>query len=206
MNQQEHWEKIYQTKTMEEVSWYQPEPAVSIEFIRQLRIPLTASIIDVGGGDSLFADYLLQMGYTNITVLDISSTALEKAKKRLGQNAAKVKWIVSDVNAFRSSEKYDVWHDRAAFHFLITEDAIAQYLSVAANSLKQGGKMIIGTFSETGPAKCSGLPVKQYSETSLTTILSNWFQKIKCITTDHITPFNTVQQFLFCSFQKLILP
>jgi len=190
---------------MEEVSWYQPQPSVSLEFMQQLNIPRSASIIDVGGGDSLLADHLLQLGYTNISVLDISATALEKAKKRLGQDAAKVKWIVSDVNAFRSSEKYDVWHDRAAFHFLITEDAIAQYLSVAANSLKPGGKLIIGTFSETGPAKCSGLPVKQYSETSLTTILFNRFQKIKCMTTDHITPFKTVQQFLFCSFQKLIL-
>lgn len=203
MTNQEHWEKMYKGKQFTEVSWYQPEPTESLDFLKTLSVPADAAIIDVGGGDSYFVDYLLQLGYTNITVLDISATAIEKAKQRLGTAAQKIKWVVSDINQFTSGEKFTFWHDRAAFHFLTTEEEVQNYLQIANNHIAENGRMLIGTFSTEGPEKCSGLPVKQYNESSLTSLLTKWFEKIKCITTDHITPFNTIQQFLFCSFQKI---
>ncbi len=205
MTKLEHWEQLYSSKQFTEVSWYQPEPTVSLNFLKQLSVPADAAIIDIGGGDSYFADHLLQLGYTNITVLDISENAIERAKQRLGTAAQKIKWVVSDINQFVSNEKFAFWHDRAAFHFLTTEQEIQNYLQIATDHIAENGRMLIGTFSTEGPEKCSGLPVKQYNEKSLTTLLTKWFQKIKCITTDHITPFNTIQQFLFCSFQKITI-
>jgi 2-polyprenyl-3-methyl-5-hydroxy-6-metoxy-1,4-benzoquinol methylase len=202
MNLQQHWEKVYQTKQLNEVSWYQQEPSVSLLFLEELNISKDATIIDIGGGDSLLVDHLLRLGYSRITVLDISATAIEKAKKRLGNAAAKIKWIVADAKDFTDEEQYDFWHDRAAFHFLTTEDDVKAYLQMANKHIKPKGKMVIGTFSDSGPDKCSGLPVQKYKEESLTAMLSNWFQKIKCITSNHITPFNTIQNFLFCSFSK----
>lgn len=205
MSLKQHWENVYSTKKGNEVSWYQPNPATSLDFINELQIPKDAAIIDIGGGDSFLVDHLLEKGFTNITVLDISEEALSRAKERLGEKAVKVKWVASDVTAFVPTEKYDCWHDRAAFHFLTTEEQICDYLAVSEKALKEGGKLVIGTFSESGPEKCSGLPIRQYSETSLTTVLKKWFEKIKCIYTDHITPFNKIQNFLFCSFRKTTL-
>jgi ubiquinone/menaquinone biosynthesis C-methylase UbiE len=202
MSQKSHWEKVYGAKQFTEVSWYQPTPQVSLDFVKELNISKDAAIIDVGGGDSFFADHLLSQGYTNITVLDISESAIARAKKRLGEKAACITWIVSDILEFVPSTTYDFWHDRAAFHFLTGEDQVSAYLSVVNKALAVSGKMVIGTFSETGPEKCSGLPVKQYSDQSLSSLIKKWFRKIKCIHTDHITPFNTLQNFLFCSFQK----
>ncbi|TAL40425.1 MAG: class I SAM-dependent methyltransferase [Chitinophagaceae bacterium] len=203
MNSKTHWEKIYNTKQLSEVSWYQPRPEVSLAFVNELKIAKDAAIIDVGGGDSYFVDQLLQMGYTDITVLDISESAISRAKERLGDAAKRVNWIVSDIKDLSVDKKFDFWHDRAAFHFLTTEEEVQQYLSVAEKHLSPSGKMVIGTFSTSGPEKCSGLPVKQYNEESLSGLLSRWFQKIKCISVDHTTPFNTIQNFLFCSFKKL---
>ena len=205
MNKKEHWEQVFNTKGANEVSWYQPTPLQSLDFVKQLAISLDAAIIDVGGGDSLFVDHLLHLGYKNITVLDISATAISRAKMRLGEKAGAVKWIVSDVLQLNSEEQYDCWHDRAAFHFLTTAPEIDKYLSVAQKHISATGKLIIGTFSPAGPQKCSGLPVKQYSEKMLTSTLQKWFSKIRCIRTDHITPFKTIQQFLFCSFQKITI-
>ena len=168
-----------------------------------MALPKTAAIIDISGGDSFLVDHLLKMGYNNITVLDISQAAIDKVKSRLGIKAGKVNWVVSNILDFKTDIKYDCWHDRAAFHFLTTAQEIESYLLIAQKNIKSSGKMIIGTFSDNGPEKCSGLPVKQYDETLLSNTLQKWFSKIKCITTDHITPFKTVQHFLFCSFQKL---
>jgi len=199
----EHWEKVYKTKQIDEVSWYQQTPAESLLFFNQLNIPRSASIIDIGGGDSLLVDHLLELGYTDVTVLDISEVAINKAKIRLGNSAKKINWIVADVLDLDTDTEYDCWHDRAAFHFLTTAKEVETYISIAQKHIKPLGKLIIGTFSAMGPEKCSGLPVKQYSEGSLGSTLQKWFSKIKCITTNHITPFKTVQNFLFCSFQKL---
>lgn len=204
MSLKSHWESVYTTKQLNEVSWFQPTPQVSLDFIKELNIPKDAAIIDVGGGDSLFVDHLLINGYTNITVLDISEVSIKRAKERLAEKAAFVKWVVSDINDFVPETKYDFWHDRAAFHFLTTEDQIKNYLATANDALPENGKIVLGTFSELGPEKCSGLPVKKYSENGLTAAIKKCFQKIKCIHTDHITPFNTIQNFLFCSFKKSI--
>lgn len=201
-NRKKHWEQIYQTKALKEVSWYQPTPTVSLNFLKQFNLPLHAKIIDIGGGDSLLVDHLLQLGYTDITVLDISEKSLDKAKKRLGKAAKKVKWIVADAATFEPQEKYDFWHDRAAFHFLTEEKEITHYLNTIQKNLNPNGILVLGTFSEQGPEKCSGLHVKQYSEKSMTALLTKFFEKIKCITEEHITPFKTMQQFIFCSFKN----
>lgn len=186
---------MYNTKQLTEVSWYQPSPTISLDFIRELQIEKNAAIIDVGGGDSYFADSLLELGYKNITVLDISEAAINRAKKRLGRKAELVNWVVSDVMEFVPDRKFDFWHDRATFHFLITGAEVNKYLTIANDAISSSGKVVVGTFSENGPGKCSGLPVKQYSEASLSALIKKWFQKIKCIHTDHITPFNTILQF-----------
>jgi ubiquinone/menaquinone biosynthesis C-methylase UbiE len=198
-----HWENIYRTKQPQEVSWTQEIPATSLAFIHGFQLPKTARIIDIGGGDSRLVDFLLDEGFEDITVLDISGEALEKARQRLGSRADRVKWVEQDVTEYEPATVFDCWHDRAAFHFLTTEEQITTYLSVARHSVKANGYTIIGTFSDQGPDRCSGLPIKQYSEDSLNRQLKQGFQKIKCITEDHTTPFHTTQNFLFCSFKRL---
>ncbi|WP_163411238.1 class I SAM-dependent methyltransferase [Flavobacterium ajazii] len=200
-----HWETIYQTKQLNDVSWYQPTPETSLEFIKQFNLPKTAKIIDIGGGDSFLVDHLLDLGYQDISVLDISASAIEKAKLRLGEKSYKVKWIVTDITLFKPTEQYDFWHDRAAFHFLTSETDISTYLETARQAISSSGIMVIGTFSEQGPKKCSGIEIKQYSENSMKEQLKNIFEKINCITIDHKTPFDTIQNFVFCSFKKLEL-
>lgn len=197
---QDHWDTVYKTKDPNQVSWTQEIPETSLDFIRSFGLTKTAKIIDIGGGDSKLVDYLLDEGFENITVLDISAQALDKAKKRLGYKAQKIHWVVSDITDFEPDTTFDLWHDRAAFHFLTTNDQIEKYLATARKSVS--GFLTIGTFSDKGPEKCSGLQIKQYSEEKLTSVLQNGFDKVKCITEDHITPFNTTQNFLFCSFRR----
>jgi hypothetical protein len=197
---QQHWEKVYANKAGKQVSWTEQRPETSLKFIEGFHLAKTAAIIDVGGGDSTLVDCLLGYGYEDITVLDVSATALENAKKRLGPQAEKVHWIVSDITNFKPGRTYDVWHDRATFHFLTTKAQIEKYLSIARKCVSHF--FTIGTFSNNGPDMCSGLHVKQYSEPMLEAQLQNGFSKIKCITTDHITPFGIRQNFLFCSFRR----
>ena len=201
-NRKEHWEKVFATKAETEVSWFQTYPKTSVEFLELFNLSLDANIIDVGGGDSHFVDALLDKGFRNIYVLDISANAIERAKKRLGEMASKVSWIVSDITEFKPEVKFDFWHDRAAFHFLTSEEAVNKYVTIAENAINKGGYLILGTFSESGPTKCSGLEIKQYTESSMSVRFEEKFKRIKCITEDHTTPFNTVQNFLFCSFQR----
>lgn len=196
-----HWETVYETKSPEQVSWTQEIPKTSLDFIQSFDLHKTAKIIDVGGGDSKLVDFLLEQGFENISVLDISKAALERAKKRLGKNADKINWIESDILDFKPNENYDVWHDRAAFHFLVTKAQIENYISIAQNSVS--GYLAIGTFSENGPKKCSGLEIKQYSENELTKTVENGFEKLKCVNEDHKTPFDTIQNFTFCSFKRI---
>ncbi len=197
-----HWEKIYQTKQTQDSSWYQEVPGTSLDLIKQLNLPKTAKIFDNGGGDSFLVDNLLKLGYENITVQDISEAALERAKKRLGNDAIKIKWVVDDEAHCNPGEQYDLWHDRAAFHFLTDEIEIKNYVKTLVNCIKSHGYLIIATFSEQGPEKCSGLVIKQYSEISMTALLKDSFERKKCFTIDHHTPLNTVQNFLFCVFQR----
>lgn len=198
-----HWNNIYQNKSTDKVSWYQPSPTTSLEFVEQFSLPYTAKIIDIGGGESFFVDYLLDLGYQDITVLDISEKAIERARHRLGKKADRITWIVSDAIDFKPVEKYDLWHDRAAFHFLTDNKEIENYIELANSSIKPTGYLVIGTFSEQGPEKCSGIQIKQYSQQSMADRLKYFFKKIKCITVDHKTPFDTVQNFIFCSFKRL---
>ncbi len=202
-DRKKHWETIYKTKKLEDVSWYQPVPTTSLKFLTEYNIPTSAKIIDIGGGDSFLADHLLDLGYTNITVLDISAASLERAQQRLGNRSKQVKWIVCDVTTFEPTEQYDFWHDRAAFHFITEENEITKYIHVVQKSLKPSSITVIGTFSEQSPKKCSGIEIKQYSETSLTEQLKMFFEKVNCITVNHQTPFDTTQNFVFCSFKKL---
>lgn len=202
-DRKKHWENIYQTKELKDVSWFQPTPETSLDFFKQFNVPRTAKIIDIGGGDSFLVDHLLNSGYQDISVLDISRSAIERAKQRLGDKSKNVKWIVTDAATFKPTEKYDFWHDRAAFHFLTDEQEISNYLQTAQENINSTGVLVIGTFSEQGPKKCSGIEIKQYSETTMTDRLKMFFEKIKCITVDHKTPFDTIQNFVFCSFRKL---
>jgi trans-aconitate methyltransferase len=197
----EHWDTIYQTKQPNEVSWTQEVPTVSLEFVHQFNIPKFAKIIDIGGGDSKLVDYLLKEGYTQVTVLDISEAAILRAKERLGLDAQKVSWIVSDILDFHPTLKYDLWHDRAAFHFQTDPHQIQQYLQIVKEAVD--GMVIIGTFSPDGPKKCSGLEIKQYDENGMKEKFeSNSFKNIECKREDHITPAGVVQNFVFCSFMK----
>lgn len=200
VDKKEHWEAVYETKNPDQVSWTQRIPITSLEAIRSCNLKKNAKIIDIGGGDSKLVDYLIEEGYENITVLDISAKSLEKAKNRLGEKAQKVNWIVSDIVNFKPKTTFDFWHDRAAFHFLITKEQINKYIEIAKKSVD--GFLTIGTFSKNGPKKCSGLEIKQYNENELTLLFQNGFERVNCITEDHITPFNTTQNFLFCSFKK----
>lgn len=200
MDQKKHWDNIYASKQPEELSWTEELPQTSLNFIHSFHLSKDAAIIDVGGGDSKLVDHLIDEGFRNITVLDISEKALIRAKKRLGARAKKVKWIVADVTEFVPKQTYNMWHDRATFHFLTTTTQIEKYLSIAKTAAN--GYLTIGTFSDKGPKKCSGLEIKQYNEKQLEHELSRGFKKIRCITEDHKTPFNTKQNFLFCSFKR----
>jgi SAM-dependent methyltransferase len=200
-NRKNHWETVYETKLPSEVSWTQEKPITSLDFIRETCLDKSAKIIDIGGGDSKLVDFLLEEGYENITVLDISAKALERAKKRLGKNAEKVQWIVSDITEFKPETSYDIWHDRAAFHFLTTAEQIKKYSEITQEWVNSF--LIIGTFSENGPKKCSGLDITQYSEVEMEKQFSDGFKKLKCYTEDHLTPFDTKQNFTFCIFKKI---
>lgn len=197
-----HWEKIYASKALPEVSWYQPVPKTSLELIDKWDIPPTDAVIDIGGGDSFLVDNLLEKGFEDLTVLDISRNAIERAKTRLGKNAKNVDWIISDVTNFSPKRKYDLWHDRAAFHFLTEKRLIANYVETAYTSLSNNGKMIIGVFSTSGPEKCSGLNIRQYDKESIRTVFDDKFEMLHTDNVAHTTPFDTVQDFLFCTFRK----
>ena len=200
-DRKKHWESVYETKQPNEVSWTQENPKTSLDFIRATNLSKTAKIIDIGGGDSKLVDFLVDAGDENLTVLDISEKALERAKKRLGKNAEKISWIVSDITEFKPKTDYDIWHDRATFHFLTTPEQVEKYVQIVEKRV--ASFLIIGTFSEKGPKKCSGLDIKQYSENELENQFSDRFKKLKCITEDHVTPFETTQNFTFCVFEKI---
>lgn len=201
-NKKTHWENIYTNKSLKEVSWYQPTPKTSLAFFETFNVPKNAKIIDIGGGDSLLVDHLLANGYTNLTVLDISETAIKKAKNRLGAKAIQINWVVSNIVDFKPTEKYDFWHDRATFHFLTQQNDIEKYIEIINQNVTEAGKLVIGTFSEKGPTKCSGIDIKQYSKASLVKTIGKYFKKIRCFTENHKTPFDTLQNFVFCSFSK----
>ena len=198
----QHWEAVYAARQSHEVSWFQAVPTTSLTFIDAFALPRHAPIIDIGGGDSHLVDYLLAAGYDDVTVLDISGAALTRTQRRLGVQAERVQWVEADIRAFIPARSYALWHDRAAFHFLTTAPEVTQYLHQARTAVRPGGFLTMGTFSLDGPTRCSGLPIRQYSEDALTSVLADGFTKLRCLTEDHRTPAQSIQSFLFCSFQR----
>jgi SAM-dependent methyltransferase len=197
-----HWETIYQTKQPNEVSWTEEKPSVSLALIHSFNPSKSAKIIDIGGGDSKLVDYLLAEGYSDLSVLDISEAAIDRAKKRLGNKAKQITWIVQDVLDFKPKEQYAIWHDRAAFHFQTEEKTINSYLNLVSKAVS--GNVIVGTFSTDGPTKCSGLDVKQYDETGMKSRFeSRAFKNILCKRENHMTPMGAIQNFVFCLFKKV---
>lgn len=202
-NRKIHWETVFQTKDTTKVSWHQPVPETSLKLIDKLNLPKTARIIEVGSGDSYLGDFLLEKGYSEITLLDISEKALDTIQKRLAGKKHHITFMAGDVTDFSTSESYDLWHDRAVYHFLTDEKDIQKYVNNASGKLTSGGYLILGTFSKNGPDMCSGLKVQQYEEETLTKVFNNNFKKIECFTENHQTPSGSSQNFLFCVFQKI---
>ncbi|HEY4680636.1 MAG TPA: class I SAM-dependent methyltransferase [Nitrosarchaeum sp.] len=197
-----HWEDVWTRKKSNEVSWYQKEPQTSLDLILSTNPSKDVHIIDVGGGDSVLVDKLLELDFKNITVLDISANALKKAKERLGQKADRINWIESDIMEFDSEERYDIWHDRALLHFLTSEKDILNYRELIKKHVKGGGHLIISCFSTKGPKMCSGLDTVQYSEESIKKIFSEEFEHIKSFEEEHMTPRQTSQIFIYNIFRK----
>ena len=197
----EHWENIYQTKKSNEMSWHQEKPKTSLNLISEAKLDKDAKIIDIGAGDSRLVDNLLAIGFRNITVLDVSSNALNKAKKRLEDKANDVKWVVSDLREFETNDRYNLWHDRAVLHFLTEEEDISRYVERVRQLLKPNGYLIVSTFSENGPKKCSGLDIKQYSEDSARKLFSD-FAHLKSFEEEHMTPWGASQIFIWNIFRR----
>src|SRR3989338_7464648 len=203
MESKTHWENVYQTKKADQVSWFQSHLAKSLELIEKSGIDKKAQIIDVGGGTSTLADDLLTKGFSDLTVLDISSEALNQAKKRLGEKSKRMIWLEADIlKADLPKSVFDLWHDRAVFHFLTKAEERKAYLEVLKQALKSGGFVIISSFSLEGPLKCSGLDVVRCSSETLSSELGNGFSLIKSSDERHKTPFNSFQNFVYVLFRK----
>ena len=202
-SRKEHWEKIYAEKKPGEVSWFQQNPEKSLELILSISSPQDDRIIDVGGGASVLVDKLLKNGFHFISVLDISEKALQYTKERLGSLADKITWITEDVTTFNPTANFDLWHDRAVFHFLTEKEDREKYVSAVKKSLKKDGYLIIATFAKDGPDKCSNLPVRQYDLALVQEELGNDFQLVRETFETHVTPWGKPQKFSYFLFKKL---
>jgi SAM-dependent methyltransferase len=199
MSSKEHWDSVYRTKSTEQVSWYRPHLDRSLAFLEATGLSRDASVIDVGGGASTFVDDLLDRGYTNVTVLDLSPAALDAAKARLGSRASQVKWICADVTDVPlPTRAYDFWHDRAVFHFLREPAARARYVSAVRRMLKPGGHIVVATFGPHGPEKCSGLDVMRFTPEALHAEFGPEFARLSDAVETHTTPWGAEQEFVYC--------
>ena len=198
---QTHWNDTYSSKG-DNVSWYQPPSSRSLELIRSAAPMHNASIIDIGAGASRLADSLLTAGYTDVTLLDISEIALDRTRDRLGEAASKVRWIVANISQWKPSRTWDVWHDRAVFHFLIDHAAQDSYIAALKQATRPGSTAILSTFALTGPEKCSGLPVQRYSAETLSARLGSDFELVTQEAEQHHTPFGTTQDFIYAGFRR----
>ncbi|VVN81049.1 class I SAM-dependent methyltransferase [Pseudomonas fluorescens] len=205
MRSKSHWEKVYSEKAPDGVSWYQKHSERSLALIRRFQPGTDAYLIDVGAGASTLTDDLLRLGYENLTLLDISAAGLNVARKRLGAEAGRVSWLEDDITcASLPCQRYDLWHDRAVFHFLTEPEDRAKYVRSMGASLKPGGVAVIGTFAEDGPSYCSGLPTERYNPTTLATALGDQFEAVDYILEEHHTPNGDTQKFLYgCFYRKL---
>jgi trans-aconitate methyltransferase len=202
VSRQNHWEGVYATKGENQVSWFQEAPEPSLELIELVGAVRSSGIIDIGGGASRLADYLVSQGYDDVTVLDLSAAALASARSRIGDKANRVTWIAADVTAWEPSRTYDVWHDRAAFHFLTDPGDQTAYVARLRRALRPGGHAIIGTFAPDGPERCSGLVVSRYDASSLAATLGGGFELIDTRRHEHITPWGVTQKFQFSTFRR----
>ena len=201
MNNKEHWENIYLKKEINGVSWYQKIPSESIQLIDKYSISNSDKIIDIGCGKSFLADNLLELNYNDITLVDISSNALKEVKVRLKNRS--LNFIQADILNFNSKDKYHIWHDRAVFHFITDKEGIEKYISLCNKYINNDGILIIGTFAEDGPLKCSGLEIKRYSVNNLVNLFKENFELVEGFKKLHNTPFDTQQSFTFCVFRKV---
>jgi len=201
-SRQAHWENVYTTKGENEVSWFQQSPAPSLELIVQAGAVRNSAIIDIGGGASRLVDHLVEQGFEDVTVLDLSDAALTAAKARLGAPADRVQWLVADATIWEPAKRYDIWHDRAAFHFLTDANDRAAYIARLTRGLKAGGHAIIATFALDGPEKCSGLPVARYDGASLARTLGTPFKLVHTQRHEHATPWGSRQIFQFSVFRR----
>ncbi|MFL9959062.1 class I SAM-dependent methyltransferase [Paraburkholderia nemoris] len=204
MDSKEHWEGIYRSKSSHAVSWYRPHLETSLQLICEVAPDQSATIIDVGGGESTLVDDLLRRGYRNLAVLDMSAVALDTTKQRLGSFAEHVSWVESDITSVNLPEhRYDVWHDRAVFHFLTELSQRDAYIRLLTRALRPGGRVVIATFGPLGPNRCSGLDVRRYDAQQLSDEFGPGFELVTSTLEDHHTPAGSSQQFLYCSFRKL---
>lgn len=203
MSKREHWEKVYRTKSASDVSWYQPHLARSLELILRTGVDSDARILDAGGGASTLVDDLLARGFRRVMVVDIAQSALDAAKKRLGDRAREVEWRVGDITTLDlPGDSVDVWHDRAVFHFLTSDAERRAYIDRVCRAVKTGGHVVLTTFGEEGPEKCSGLACVRYSAESLQAALGDAFKMVEHFDERHRTPWGTEQQFVYCLFVK----
>jgi ubiquinone/menaquinone biosynthesis C-methylase UbiE len=199
MDSKGHWESVYRTKRVDEVSWFQSTPSVSLELIGRAVPDPSARIIDVGGGASTLVDGLLQHGYADVTVLDVSDTALAKARARLGDSASRVRWLSADALTVELPDaQYDLWHDRAVFHFLVDSVDRDAYINQVRRAVRPGGHVLIATFAEDGPTTCSGLPVARYSADKLHAEFDGGFEFVESVREQHRTPSGSLQSFVYC--------
>jgi 2-polyprenyl-3-methyl-5-hydroxy-6-metoxy-1,4-benzoquinol methylase len=203
LERQAHWQNVYQTKSEQTVSWFQERPNVSLDLIHATGVDNGASIIDIGGGASRLVDALINEGFNAVSALDLSEKALATSKTRLGTQSQQVQWIVADITQWQPSQTYDVWHDRAALHFLIEPKDRAAYVERVNKSVWTGGHVIIGTFAPDGPERCSGLPVVRHDAASLGEMLGPSFALAETRRHDHQTPSGTIQKFQFSRFQRI---
>jgi SAM-dependent methyltransferase len=204
MQPKQHWQQVYATKSTDKVSWFQPQAATSLRLIRATGIAHAAALIDVGGGASTLVDGLLAEGYANLTVLDLSAAALAAARARLGASGDSVRWLEADiVDADLPENAYEVWHDRAAFHFLTEARDRAAYVNNVLRALKAGGHLIVATFAEDGPTQCSGLPICRYSADALQAEFGDAFALVHQEYEAHVTPMGNVQRFVYCCFRRV---
>jgi trans-aconitate methyltransferase len=202
VSRHDHWEKVYTSKGESEVSWFQETPAPSLELIERVGAEQSSGIIDIGGGASRLVDNLVSRGYQDVTVLDLSEAALASARSRIGDRANRVTWIAADVTTWEPSRTYDVWHDRAAFHFLTEPNDQAAYVARLRRALRVGGHAIIATFAPDGPERCSGLMVSRYDANTLAATLGEGFELIDTRRHDHTTPWGSLQRFQFSTFRR----
>lgn len=197
-----HWENVYSTKEENQVSWFEDTPDLSVSLLQEACLVPAMSVIDIGGGASRLVDTLLARGQAHVTVLDLSSSALATARARLGETD-RVSWIVSDITRWTPDRAYDLWHDRAAFHFLTAPEDQQAYAEIVHAALRPGGRAVIGTFAPDGPEKCSGLPVARHDATSLSAVLGPRFRLLATRRHEHATPWASIQKFQFSTFERL---